>query len=64
LRRSEEHSTVAGMITSTEHASIALGPFFGGVISEFVGLRGPIWLGFSLSVIALLLFWVGEKKSK
>ncbi|HIH98762.1 MAG TPA: MFS transporter [Thermoplasmata archaeon] len=64
LNRNVEHSTVIGLLTSTQSISIACGPFIGGWVAYFLGYRATMWFAFALSLLALLTFEIGIKREE
>jgi MFS family permease len=64
LKRNVEHSTVIGLLTSTQSISIACGPFIGGWIAYFLGYRATMWFAFAFSLLALMTFEIGLKREK
>jgi MFS family permease len=61
LKRNVEHSTVVGLLTSTQSISMACGPFIGGWIAQLLNYKAIMWFAFAFSLLALMTFEIGLK---
>lgn len=54
LRSGEEKGTAAGILMASTNLCLAVGPFFGGLLSSFWGYRAPMYAAAALSFAGLL----------
>jgi predicted MFS family arabinose efflux permease len=63
MERNIEKATATGALNSSMSLAVAMGPIFGGFLSQLYGFKSTMFIGCALSIIASIIFLMMNSKN-